>query len=75
MNHLAVAELHIRIAREEAHARNAMAELARAKPDDRKRRRGSSERLTANAWRRVKRHMRKAAQARHYLSELQGGAA
>lgn len=70
MNHLAAAELHIRIARAEAHARNAMAELARAKPHQRRK----GERLTGNAWRRVKRHMRKAAQARQYLAELQGGA-
>lgn len=74
MNHLAAAELHIRIAREEAHARAAMAELARAKPSDRKRRRGSSERLTANAWRRARRHMRRAAQARAFLAALNGGA-
>ena len=70
MNHLAAAELHIRIARAEAHARAAMAELARAKPHDRKRRGGRSERLTGNAWRRAKRHMRKAAEARAYLARL-----
>jgi hypothetical protein len=74
VNHLAAAELHIRIAREEAHARAAMAELARAKPDDRTRRGGRSERLAGNAWRRAKRHMRAASKARHYLAELQGGA-
>jgi hypothetical protein len=74
MNHLAAAELHIRIAREEAHARAAMAELARAKPSDRKRRGGRSESLAGNAWRRAKRHMRKAGQARAYLAALQGGA-
>jgi len=70
MNHLAAAELHIRIAREQEHARKAMAELARAKPHQRRR----SERLDGNAWRRAKRHMRKAAEARRYLAELQGGA-
>ncbi len=72
MNHLAAAELHIRIAREESHARAAMAELARAKPHERKRRRGTSERLTGNAWRRAKRHMRRAAQARVFLAQLGG---
>ncbi|HEX2870246.1 MAG TPA: hypothetical protein VHP33_03300 [Polyangiaceae bacterium] len=70
MNHLAAAELHIRIARAEAHARNAMAELARAKPHERRK----GERLTGNAWRRAKRHMRAAAKALTYLAQLQGGA-
>ena len=68
MNHLAAAELHIRIAREEAHARNAMAELARAKPHQRRK----GERLSSNAWRRAKRHMRKASEARRYLAQLGG---
>lgn len=68
MNHLAAAELHIRIAREEAHARAAMAELARAKPHQRRK----GERLDGNAWRRAKRHMRKAAESRRYLAELGG---
>lgn len=71
LNHLAAAELHIRIAREEVHARAAMAELGRAKPHQRRK----GERLTGNAWRRVKRHMRAASKARQYLAELQGGAA
>lgn len=73
MNHLAAAELHIRIARETDHARKAMAELARATPSDRKRRGARSERLTGNAWRRAKRHLKRAAQARAMLTQLQGG--
>lgn len=68
MNHLAAAELHIRIAREESHARSAMAELARAKPHQRRK----GERLSSNAWRRAKRHMRKASEARRYLAQLGG---
>lgn len=70
MNHLALAELAIRLERETAHARHAMAELARAKPHQRRK----GERLAAIAWRRAKRHLRRAAVTRAQLAALIGGA-
>jgi hypothetical protein len=73
--HLAAAELHIRIARHEAHARAALAALGRARLMDRARRTGhGSERVTAREWRRARRHTARAAQARAWLAKLTGGA-
>jgi len=71
---LAAAELHIRIMREEAHARKAMALLAIARPGQRIRRSsyGGPERLDSYAWRTAKRHMRRAAKSRADLAKLEG---
>ena len=72
-HHLAAAELHIRIAREQHHAAHAMAELSRLSPSDRVRRPGhGTERSTARAWRRVRRHLRRAALAAAHLAQLGG---
>ena len=74
MNYLAIAELNIRIAREREHATRAMAELARLNPSERIRRPGhGTERSTARAWRRVRRHLRRAALTSGYLAALTGG--
>lgn len=72
--HIAAAELHLRIARETMQAQSAMAALKRAKPSDRIRRGGRSDNAIARHWRRAKRHMRRAAEARAMLATLTGGA-
>ena len=75
MNHLAAAELHIRIARHEAHARAALAALGRARLSERRRRIGhGTERVTAREWRRARRHTARAAEARAWLARLMSGA-
>jgi hypothetical protein len=69
--HLLAAELHIRIARHEAHARAAMAALGRATPCARVRRAGhGSERVAAREWRRARRHLARDAAARAMLARL-----
>jgi hypothetical protein len=61
-------ELQAACARHEIHLRNALAALARAKPEDRYRHGGSCERATSRWARKVERHSRNLAKTREKLA-------